>query len=311
MSDQESSHSRFGLFGDLPTRLLNWAVRTWPGIPHPVEEAVISLSSLVIYLAAQPQRKAIQRNFGHIWPDSSWPERFVAGLQVFRNFAWTSVDSARMRLNQTPIVWSIEGREVFEQLKEDPDGCLLFTTHTGNYDLAGALFSEKFGRLIHTVRVPERSEELQTLRKAELDRDQQSHPNFRVHYNKSEELLGIELARLLSDGEIVAIQCDRVFGAVSALEIPYGDGSTRIRLPKGPMVLAAISRRPCIPLYVTRSGYRTYTITFQPPLQVSPPPGKRKPGPEDYAQSWEQRLRIFLEPHATQWFVFEDAFTSK
>ena len=310
MPDQESSYSRLGLFGDLPTRLLTGVVRRWPNMPRWIEEALISTCSAVIFLLAGPQRRAIISNLSHIVPDSSLAERFVGGVAVFRNFAWTYVDATRLRVNGTTIDWQIKGKEVFEMVRASPGATLLFTTHTGNYDLAGALFAEKFGRLIHTVRVPERSDELQKIRKQELDTDQLQHPNFRVHYNESEELLGVELARLLSDGEIVAIQCDRVFGEVSRISVPYNE-SVAIELPKGPMVLASISRCRCVPLYVTRSGHRNYTITFEDPLEVSPAPGKRRATPDDYAMTWEKRLDVFLSKHSDQWLVFEPAFTPR
>lgn len=181
---------------------------------------------------------------------------------------------------------------------------ILLTTHTGNYDLAAALFSPKFGRDLHTVRAPERSPLLQEIRRRELQDDTDRYEHFKVHYNSSESMLGMVLARLLSEGEMVAIQSDRVIGEVVAIEVPIDKSGAAIRLPKGPMVLAVIAKCPCYPVHVVRVRHRHYRIMFQEPLEVT----AARPREADFARAWAARLMPFLETHALEWFVFEEAF---
>jgi lauroyl/myristoyl acyltransferase len=203
------------------------------------------------------------------------------------------------------VTWEIEGLEVFEEIRDTPGAAILLTTHTGNYDLAAALFSPKFGRDLHTVRAPERSPLLQEIRRRELKDDTDRYGYFKVHYNSSESMLGVELARLLSEGELVAIQCDRVVGEVAAIEVPVNGSRTSIRVPKGPMVLAVIARCPCYPMHVVRVRHRHYRILFQKPLET---PATR-PREADFARAWVERLMHFLETHSLEWFVFEEAFS--
>jgi lauroyl/myristoyl acyltransferase len=305
---QEADVSRFGLFGDFPTRAMSAALR-WSGMPRFIEAGVLYFCAFIVLVLAHAQRRAIRRNLKVIWPDLSWAEGYVGAYRVFVNFGWTCIDGMRTRLGQKVVTWEIDNLEIFEKLRTTPGAAIIATTHTGNYDLAAAFFSPKFGRDLHIVRAPERSPILQEIRRKELERDARRYKHFKVHYNSSDSLLGIELARLLMEGELVAIQSDRVIGDVAAIEVPLENRSVKIRLPRGPMVLAALAKCPSFPLHVVRAGYRHYHIIFREPLVVSP----RKPGAPiremDCARAWAGNLMGFLEEHGLQWLVFEEAFT--
>lgn len=258
----------------------------------------------VVFLLAHGQRGAIARNLGVVWDDASIAERYVGAFRVFLNFGWTYADGLRMRLGQEGVSWEIEGMEFFEEIRDRDGAAVILTTHTGNYDLAAALFSPKFGRDLHTVRAPEKSPIMQEIKRRELEEDGEKYSHFKVHYNESDSLLGIELARLLAEGELVAVQADRVIGEVVGLEVPLEGKEVKMRLPKGPLTLAVISRCPCFPLHVVRDGYRHYRIIFQGALEVE----GRRPREKDFAKVWADGLMGFLDEHALQWFVFEEAF---
>jgi lauroyl/myristoyl acyltransferase len=300
--------SRLSLFGDLPTRGLLWLLKSTPRMPYFLEAIILAFFTTIVFLLARQQRNAIRRNLKAIWPESSLAEQYVGVFRVFANFGWTYADGIRTRLGQKVITWEIEGAEIFEEIRNKTDAAIILTTHTGNYDLAAALFSPKFGRNLHTVRAPERSPLLQEIRRKELQADVERYEHFKVHYNSSQSLLGIELARLLAAGELLAIQSDRVIAEVAGIDVPLPKRDVSIRLPKGPMILAAISKCPCYPLHVVRVRYRHYRIVFYPRLQVTGKNGGN-PKEQDYARAWAASLLPFLEEHAHQWFVFEDAFT--
>lgn len=308
-TNQEPDVSRFGVFGDFPTRIMYAGIRATPRMPFFIEAALLYFFSFVVFVLAGQQRRAVRRNLSKIWDDMGWIEGNVGAFQVFVNFGWTTIDGMRTRLGQKVVSWEIDGIPEFEKLRDKPGAAIILTTHTGNYDLAAALFSPKFGRSLHTVRAPERSPFLQEIRRKELEADSSRYEHFKVHYNSTDSLLGIELARLLSDGELVAIQSDRIVADVVAIETPFGNNGAMIRLPKGPMALATIARCPCFPLHVVRTRYRHYRILIQAPLVVTPlTPGARIREP-DFARAWAASLLPFLREHGLQWFIFEEAFT--
>lgn len=303
-TNQGADVSRFGLFGDLPTRGMLWVLEAFPKMPFAIEAALLYFFTFIVFLLAHPQRRAIRANLKTITPDLSWAEGYLGVFRVFVNFGWTYIDGLRARLGQKVVTWEIDGLPFFQEIRDTKGAAILLTTHTGNYDLAAAIFSPKFGRDLHTVRAPERSPLLQEIRRRELERDTTRYEHFKVHYNSSESMLGIALARLLAEGQLVAIQSDRVIGEVSAIEMPIRRNGAAIRLPKGPMVLATIAKCPCYPVHVVRIRYRHYRIIFQKPLEVI---GAR-PRAADFARAWAARLMPFLETHAPEWFVFEEAF---
>ena len=286
---------------------MTWAVKSFPRMPFFLEAAILHLSTLVVFILAKQQRESIRANLKVIYGDLSWAEGYVGTFFVFRNFGWAAIDSIRVRYGQDVVTWELEGREVFEQIRDQGGAAMLFTTHTGNYDLAGCLFAKEFRRTLHTVRIPERSSHIREMREQDLRDDVEKNDGFKVHYNDEDNLLGIELVRLLSDGELLAIQCDRVIGDVVALEVPMPDRDVAFRVPKGPMTLACVSRCPCYPLYVVRERFRHYRVIFEPALEVA---GKR-PREMDYAEAWVARLRKFLKQYAHDWFIFENAFRAK
>ena len=286
-----------------------WAIRMNPRMPYFIEAALLYFFAFIVLLLAHGQRRAIRKNLAVIWDDMSWAEGCVGVYRVFVNFGWTCIDGMRTRLGQKVVTWEIDNIPIFEALRATPGAALILTTHTGNYDLAAALFSPKFGRDLHTVRAPERSPLLQEIRRKELERDTQRFSHFKVHYNSSDSLLGIELARLLMEGELVAIQSDRVIAEVVALDVPLAGRSAMFRLPRGPMMLASLAKCPCYPLHVVRDRHRHYRIIFQKPLEVVSSRLGKPPREMDYAQAWVGSLMPFLEKHALQWFVFEEAFT--
>ena len=293
----------------MPTRAMLLAMRLSPKMPYVFEAALLYFFSFIVLILAHEQRRAIRKNLKVIWSDLSWAEGYVGVYRVFVNFGWTYIDGLRTRLGQKVISWEIDSVPIFEKLRATPGAAIIFTTHTGNYDLAAALFSPKFGRDLHTVRAPERSPVLQEIRRKELDGDTKRYEHFKVHYNSSENLLGIELARLLMEGELVAIQSDRVVVDVAAIEVPMKGRNTKIRIPRGPMILAKITKCPCYSLHVVRDRHRHYRIIFHEALNVRPEVPGAPLREMDYAKAWTNNLMPFLEEHALQWFVFEKAFT--
>jgi len=300
------------VFGDLPTRAMIWAVKSFPRMPYAIEWFLLNASALVIYGLAGEHRRAIRSNLKHIHDDLSLAESYWWSFCVFRNFGWTYLDSMRARFDQKSITWELDGEEVFQEIRDSKQAAILFTTHTGNYDLAACLFASAFKRTLHTVRVPERTERLQKIRQREFEANMEQYPYFKVHYNKSDNLLGVELANLLSQGELIALQCDRVFGDIVEMDVPLspgGDSSDVLfRVPKGPMTLACFAKCPCYPLYVVRDRYRHYRVVFEPAIVVETEPGRRRPREIDYARPWVARLQRFLKNHSHEWFVFEKAF---
>lgn len=270
-------------------------------LPAPVIIALTWPVTAVIWLLAVPQREAVRANLSALLPERGTSA--FTSFDVFYQFALTYLDRLWHLHFEREVEWEIIGKDDFEALQQENGGALVFTVHSGNYDLGAGLFARKFGRTIHTVRVPEASDSLQQLRKQELREEERRHPNLHVHYNEPGGHLGMELCRKLLAGEVVCVQGDRVMGDVAPSEARI-DGVT-YRIPRGPLVLAEVTGVPCYPVFLIRKGRLSYRIEIGKPFHI----GGRKPKAAEVSAAWLPVMHEFLLRHWDQWFVFEPLVT--
>ncbi len=296
---------RFGVFGDLPTRLLVAGLRVAPWF---VEPFLLTCWTLLFFAIAGEQRRAVAGNLRALFPKWSRLRAIAGAYRVFWNFGATYVDALRGDTGTGGIDWVIEGMDAFEKLAADQGGSLILTAHMGNYDMAAPMFSSHFGRRIYAVRAPERVPEMQAIREAELREKERRHPLFKTLYNQGEGMLGVELARLLNEGNIVAVQGDRVVFEVSPMEHEVEPGLV-MKLPRGPLYLARMTGATCYPLFILRDGWRRYRVLVKPPLEL--PPRRRGGRDEEAVKVWTDAILEVVRPCWAQWFVFEPVLRRK
>jgi lauroyl/myristoyl acyltransferase len=290
--------ARLGVFGDLPTKLVLRGLRVTPIFLEPL---LIAGWTALVFGIAGTQRRAVASNLRALHPSWSGPQAVWGAWLVFWNFALTYVDALRHETGTGAIDWAVEGLEFMAELSNRKDGCIILTAHMGNYDIAAPVFASRFNRTLYTVRAPEREPETQALREAEVRRKEAAHPGFRTLYNKPDGMLGIELARLLGEGSIVAVQADRVIFDISPMDVAVEPGLT-LRLPKGPLYLARATGAPSYPIFIVRDGWRRYRVIVLPSVELPP----RVRGEEDRAAMvWAATLLEIVRQHWRQWYVFE------
>jgi predicted LPLAT superfamily acyltransferase len=297
---QEVPREGGGLHGAFLTRFLLGWMRI---LPCWVCVALACPIAFVIYHLAHPQRRGIIANLEALRPEDGPLLHWWGGYRVFLQFALTYLDRLWHIHFGHEVKWEADGEENFHRLRDEPGGALVFTIHAGNYDLGSALFASKLERPLHTVRTPEQTQSLQALRKKEFANQKQAHPNLHVHYNESYSHLGLELCNLLSHGELVGIQGDRVVMDVSPMNARIGH--LQFRLPRGPLVLAEMTRVPCYSVFLHRTGLLSYRAQIGAPFVL----GGELLKVDQLAQRWLTVMNAFLVDHWDQWFVFEHLVT--
>ena len=285
-----------GLHGAFWTRCL---LRVLRFMPMRLALIIVWPVTWIIFVLATPQRRAILSNLTALRPEHGPVQRWWAGYLVFANFALTYLDRLWCMYFKKEVTWEVTHMDRFEELRAHPGGVIIFTIHSGNYDIGATLFAQKFGRKLHTVRAPEQTEQLQKLREQELRRTEQQSPLLHVHYNYGDNHLGLELTRVLRDGDAVAVQGDRVLSAVSPVVMTHEGRSYQI--PRGPLVLAEISRAPCYPIILERTGCLRYRIHVGECFSD----GTSRMRADDIGKRWLPILHRHLQEHWDQWFVFE------
>ncbi|MEZ0275932.1 MAG: hypothetical protein ACAH88_13585 [Roseimicrobium sp.] len=296
---------RFSAHGDFWLRYLHWGARHCPWFMEPM---YIFAFAVMFWIFLGSQRRAVAANLAVLLPGSSPVANQFRVIRVFWNFAWSLVDQAHARHGNKCIHWEITGNAYLALLEQDRKGAVLLTAHMGNYDVAAPLFAERLQRPIHMVRAPEREKKSQEFQAAQIEKEPKA--GFVVHYNEPGNMLGMELARAIQDGGIVAIQGDRILFDVSPMEVTYREG-INWQIPRGPFLLALVTKALIHPIFIIRMSYRRYRVLAAAPIEVQLLADRDKEAAQRVAaEKWSAVIRGVMERHWRQWFVFEKVFKS-
>ena len=286
----------FAVHGIFWRRFVDWGVRHLPAILH---RPLIWIAAFVFFFVAAPARKSVLRNLRMIRPRSWRLTNYLRVLRVFTNFGWSLTDATAYRISKARFRYELEGGRFLDELAAAKGGIVL-TAHMGNYDLGAALFAEKFHRQIQMVRAPE--PDALAAQHLDLALQQSSAGAVKVGYSSDGTTLAFDLLNALRRGEIISIQGDRVVGEVA--RAPVKLFNREILLPNGPFVLSLASETPIYPLFIVRTGYRTYKIIAREPIVSFRNAAPRDEVIADAMQNWARVLEEVVSCYWPQWFAF-------
>ena len=286
---------RFLVHGVFWRQFLRWAVIN---VPPWFEPAIIAFWSAFFLLWAHG-RRSVMRNLSAILPGSTALVNFFRCYRVIWNFAWTLSDTGRFREMRVIPEWELEGREHLEALQSG-GGAILLTAHMGSYDLGAHLFAEVSGRRIVMVRAPEVDPQTRQFEEQRLPDE------IEIQFNTDGGALALDLLHAVREGAIVAIQGDRMAGAISGL--PATLFGKAVQLPAGPFALAMTARVPIYPIFVVRRGWRRYLLRAAAPIEIV----RSRDRDADFAAAarlWTATLEQVIRDAWQQWFEFEELGT--
>ena len=300
MNHSGSRLGRFAVKGVFWRKYLDWAVVNLPFFFYPVN---VFFFTIFFFFFAAPARRAVVANLAVVLPGSSRAMNYLRVFRVLSNFAWTIAEAAIHRRLHEEFSYEIAGGKWLEELGAAP-GAILLTAHMGSYDLGAALFAEKFHREIRMVRAPEPHRETAEHLSASFEKAGESR--VKVDYNTAGALLSFDLLKALREGEIVSIQGDRVEGGVAHITARLFGATAK--MPTGPFVLALVAQAPIYPLFIARSGCRSYQITVREPIRIQAT-GERETDIAKGAAQWCAVLEEIVAAHWDQWFAFTPIFS--
>lgn len=286
---------RFGARGVFWRQLLRFAVISVPLFLEPLVMAVWS----GLFLFWRSGRRAVMMNLRVIKPGSRNITNFFRTYRIFWNFAWSISDNLRFFEDRTIPDWEFSGLENFERLRDHKGGAIILTAHMGSYDLGAHLFSETSARQIVMVRAPEVDPQTHSFEERAKGRQAGA---VRVDFNTRAGALALDLLHAVRDGDLVAIQGDRVTpGIASASARLFG---TTVNLPSGPFALALAARAPIFPLFIIRKGRRRYQLLAHPPITIERT-RDRQGDLQRAVDAWATVLESVVATAWHQWFMFE------
>ena len=294
-----SGLGRFAVKGVFWRQYLDWAIVNLPFFFYPLP---LTFFTIFFFFFAAPARRAVVANLAFVLPGSSRAMNYLRAFRTLYNFAWTIAEAAIHRILREEFSYEVDGAEWLEELGAGP-GAIVLTAHMGNYDLGAALFAEKVHREIRVVRAPEPHPESAEHLSASLERAGES--GVKVDYNTAGALLSFDLLKAVREGEIVSIQGDRVEGDVAQVSARLFGAETKT--PTGPFVLSLVAQVPIYPLFIARTGCRSYQIIVRDPIRVQST-GDREADIGKGVGQWCAILEEVIAAHWDQWFAFVPIF---
>ncbi len=220
---------------------------------------------------------------------SVYRSEFNLGMVVLDRFAMYAGKQFRMIQEETGPFNEVIGKE---------GGVITLSSHVGNYELAGYSMDASPRKMYALVFAGETATVMQGREKLF------SRKSISMIPVSSDMSHIFTLNRVLSEGNIVSMPGDRIFGSPKAVEAPFmGEPA---KFPKGPFALAAAREIPAFSVFVMKKGLKTYVIDFfrldREEDRSLPRAGREKALAARYASSLEETVR----KHPCQWYNFYD-----
>ena len=264
----------------------------------------VSPLGLFYWLMAPSLRSGLDAYNRRLDPGARAWRRSLWALHTMVLFAWSLVDRFAALVSPDSVPFSRAGLAHVEQLQRtlygSDTGVLIFTAHLGTPEVASTVLRRVGQRKVNIVMHVSEGDPYQTLMHEMLGDDA---PNI-IAINDEENPASMAILHALRRNEAVAMKVDRVVDPRTVSVNFLGDA---LRLPTGPLVLAALSGAATVVL----SSFRTSDGSYQ--LAATEPRiyrfGSRKTREADLAR-WAQELADVLAEWAheypRQWFNFHD-----
>lgn len=269
----------------------------------PVKVALVPLVTFYwLFLGAQ--QRGIDAYLARRFPDDSGLARSLKRFRLLLNFAYSIVD--RVWVLQTDGKHVTFDRTGVPGLKEKlysteearQRGVLMLSGHLGNADLSGMMLRHQ-DRQVHLLLYQDPNDPYFQVLKDAMG---ENAPKF-IQIN-SGRVAAIAAVNAMRDGDVVAAKGDRVVDDRYA-EVDFLGGT--IRIPTGPLLLAAMARCPVVFLGCFHVKGSEYRFEASGPHELVFTDRKNRDADlQRWAQQWADTLEEWTERYPLQWYNFFD-----
>ena len=186
------------------------------------------------------------------------------------------------------------GMDIFNRHRDSKEPFVIFSSHVGCYELAGYTLDSGDKPFNALVYFGEKATVME-------NRDRMfagNHIRMIPVLSDMSHLFRIEEA--LSNGEIVSLPADRIFGSPRSVEVNLLGSAAR--LPAGPFTVAAMRGVDCLTVNVMKTSCRGYTAFAS---QLSYDKGApRKAQVKELAQAYAAELEKTIRRFPAQWYNY-------
>ncbi|MCB9689253.1 MAG: glycosyltransferase family 2 protein [Alphaproteobacteria bacterium] len=282
-------------------RLLFWILKVFGR--RAVQLAVLPVVTFYWLFLGGTQRAGLDAYLRRRFPDEGVVGLALHRLRVLVSFAFSLVDRFHLLLHGSEGIdfdrTGVPGLRDHMYGEKSGTGLLVLSGHLGNPDFASSALRET-GRGVHLLvhRAPT-DPYFRLVQETLGDRA----PRF-IALDDGEQHASIAVLRALRAGDVVAVKADRVVDDRVAVVDFLG---SPMRLPTGPLVLAALSGAPVVLLGCFRTGPSSYRFEA-----VGPRPyaftdrASRDADLQRWAQELADVMAAWTERYPHQWYNFFD-----
>jgi lauroyl/myristoyl acyltransferase len=276
--------------------LFRWATRRLP------RKFLYALARQTVgrYFALRPKYlRAIRANYEQILGAPADSAAVIAAARrMVDNHSYHWIDffsfAERGAPSNRDLVGGFAGAETLKAAIEARQGVILATAHIGNWYIGGMLLAE-LGHTIHVVYKPDRFPLVEKIRASMMRRARiESIPVGRTM------LSAAPIARALSSGGIVAMQCDRDFNNTGIAVEFFGRPAY---FPRGPFVAAMATGAAFVPSFIIPASDRRHAVFVEEPLSIVRD-GGHEAALKENVRRFAEVLERFVRKDPTEWFCF-------
>jgi len=271
-----------------------WLIRMLKVIDVRILYAFSAVFVIPVCLILNPSRKTAysyfreRRGYGKL--KSAWKtytNHCIFGTVVIDKFAMFA--GKRFKIDAV-------GKERFDELSQQPEGFLMFSSHIGNYEIAGYSFAPEGKALNALVFAGEKASVMNGREKMFSDKDIYMIP---ITQDMSHLFL---IDKALCDGEIVSMPADRINGSPKFTELDFL--GAKAKFPQGPFSVATMRGQTVLAVNVMKTSLTGYTA-FVTEL-VYDRSASRKEQMSQLSRAYVAELERILDMFPAQWYNFFD-----
>ena len=255
---------------------------------------IVPLTMIVNNKARKVTYRFYRKRFGYGRLRSCW--------MTYKNhcaFSQVVIDKFAMYAGKNFKI-TIDGYDQFLLLSEQPSGFVQLSSHIGNYEIAGYSLVAKMKRFNALVFGGEK-ESVMANRSKMFNEN-----NIRMIPMMSDMSHLFVIDQALSDGEILSMPADRVFGSQKSFSIDFLGAEANF--PQGPFLLAAMRDVPMLFVSVMKTGATKYHILVR--KIDSNVKGSTRIKAENLAIQYVGLLEKTVRRYPEQWYNYFDFFAN-
>ena len=190
----------------------------------------------------------------------------------------------------------IEGYDHFLRLAEQEPGFVQLSSHTGNYEIAGYTLVAETKHINAVVYLGEKATVMNNRMRMF------SHTNIGMIPIREDMSHLFEIDRALSEGQIMSIPGDRIWGSQKALKAELL--GKEARFPMGPYTVAAMRGLDVLAVNVMKVAWTRYKIYVTPLKYDKEAPRKRQI--DQLLHAYLAELERLIKLYPTQWYNYFD-----